>query len=46
MLRKKRIPVEEYFKTQTRFKGLSKSQINAIQKQVDEKWEEYGGGSK
>jgi pyruvate ferredoxin oxidoreductase beta subunit len=41
LLKRKRRPVEEYFKTQTRFKGLSKSQISKIQKQVDEKWEGY-----
>jgi pyruvate ferredoxin oxidoreductase beta subunit len=40
-LKKERVPVVEYFKTQSRFKGLSKSQISKIQKQVDEKWEEY-----
>jgi len=46
LLKKKRRPVSEYFKTQTRFKGLSKSQISAIQKQVDEKWEAYANRTK
>ena len=41
LLKKERLPVEEYFKTQSRFKGLSKSRISRIQKQVDEKWETY-----
>jgi pyruvate ferredoxin oxidoreductase beta subunit len=41
LLKKERMPVEEYFKTQSRFKGLSKSQISNIQKQVDKKWEAY-----
>lgn len=41
LLNKERRPVEEYFKTQSRFKGLSKSQISKIQKQVDGKWEAY-----
>ena len=46
LLKKKRRPVSDYFKTQTRFKGLSKSQIDAIQKQVDEKWESYASRTK
>jgi len=41
LLKKERPPVDEYFKTQSRFKALSKSQISRIQKQVDEKWEAY-----
>ncbi len=38
---KKRKPVEEYFKTQTRFRALSKEQISDIQEQTDSKWEGY-----
>ena len=45
-LKKKRLPVEKYLKTQSRFKGLSEAQIAEIQKQVDEKWEEYARVSK
>ena len=41
LLNKKRKPVSEYFETQSRFKALSDSQISTIQKQTDEKWEEY-----
>jgi pyruvate ferredoxin oxidoreductase beta subunit len=43
LLKKERPPVTAYFKTQSRFKGLSKSQISKIQKQVDEKWKAYAG---
>ena len=45
-LKKKRLPVEKYLKTQSRFKGLSEAHIADIQKQVDEKWEEYARRSK
>jgi pyruvate ferredoxin oxidoreductase beta subunit len=41
LLNKKRRPVEEYFKTQSRFKALSESLISEIQNRVDKKWEEY-----
>jgi len=46
LLTKKRLPVAEYFKTQTRFKGLSESKISEIQKQIDKKWEEYANREK
>jgi pyruvate ferredoxin oxidoreductase beta subunit len=45
LLNKKRLPVAEYFKTQSRFKGLKESQIDDIQKQIDEKWEGYANRS-
>lgn len=38
---KKRKPVSEYFKTQSRFKGISKERIQEIQQSIDEKWEKY-----
>ncbi len=41
LLNKKRKPVSEYFKIQSRFKALSDSQISKIQKQTDEKWERF-----
>ncbi|MBF0120052.1 MAG: pyruvate synthase subunit beta [Desulfobacterales bacterium] len=40
-LQKKLVPVNEYFKTQSRFRKLSESQISDIQKQVDEKRKRY-----
>ncbi len=41
LLGKKRKPVAEYFKTQSRFKALSAEKIEEIQKQIDAKWAEY-----
>lgn len=41
LLTKKRRPVSEYFRTQSRFKALSQSRIAEFQDQVDKKWEEY-----
>lgn len=38
---KKRLPVEEYFKTQFRFKSLSKDLVSEVQARIDEKWECY-----
>ncbi|HDQ04837.1 MAG TPA: pyruvate synthase subunit beta [Deltaproteobacteria bacterium] len=35
------VPVREYFRAQSRFQVLSDKQIEDIQKQIDEKWEEY-----
>ncbi len=35
-------PVEEYFKTQSRFKALSKEHIANVQKQINAKWKGYG----
>ncbi len=40
MTRKKLRPVTEYFKIQTRFKGLSESRISEIQRQVHENWKD------
>lgn len=37
LINKKRLLVTEYFKTQSRFKALSESQIKEVQQQVDEK---------
>lgn len=34
-------PVREYLETQVRFKALSDEQIDALQAQVDQKWEGY-----
>jgi len=33
--------VSEYFKTQSRFRALSKEQIEEVQTEVDSKWQEY-----
>jgi pyruvate ferredoxin oxidoreductase beta subunit len=41
MLGKKRPPVNDYFKTQSRFKALTDDQITLIQQEVDRKWEKY-----
>ncbi len=41
MIGKKRPPVADYFKTQARFKMLSDAHIEAVQQEVDEKWERY-----
>lgn len=41
MIGKKRKPVAEYFKTQSRFKALSDEKIEEIQKEIDLKWEGY-----
>ncbi|MBN2060536.1 MAG: pyruvate synthase subunit beta, partial [Deltaproteobacteria bacterium] len=41
LTRKKLRPVIEYFKMQRRFKALTEKTITQIQRQVDEKWEEY-----
>ncbi|MFW5936819.1 MAG: thiamine pyrophosphate-dependent enzyme [Desulfosalsimonas sp.] len=38
LLGKKRKPVDEYFATQTRFKGLDTDKTRAIQEEVDQKW--------
>jgi pyruvate ferredoxin oxidoreductase beta subunit len=38
---KKRKPVSDYFKTQSRFRALSKERIQEIQQSIDEKWEGY-----
>ena len=34
-------PVREYLETQVRFKALSDEQVDALQAQVDQKWEGY-----
>jgi pyruvate ferredoxin oxidoreductase beta subunit len=39
---KKRKPVKEYFKTQSRFKALSPERIETIQQEIDAKWAGYG----
>ena len=41
LLGKKRKPVREYFKTQTRFKALTDEKVETIQKEIDAKWEAY-----
>ncbi len=41
LLSKKRRPVSEYLETQTRFRNFSEKQTEAIQAEVDEKWEHY-----
>lgn len=38
---KERKPVSAYFKTQSRFRALTKAHIAEIQRQVDEKWAGY-----
>ncbi|MBN2061816.1 MAG: pyruvate synthase subunit beta [Deltaproteobacteria bacterium] len=38
---KKRSPVENYFKLQSRFRSISKSKISRIQEQINKKWEGY-----
>ena len=38
---KERLPVEEYFKTQSRFKSLDKDLITDVQTQIDAKWACY-----
>ncbi len=35
----KRKPVKEYYKTQGRFKGITKKEINELQKHIDLEWE-------
>lgn len=44
MLGKKRPPVHDYFRTQSRFKALTDAHIEGIQKEVDMKWEKYENG--
>lgn len=39
--KKKRKPVSEYFKTQTRFRTLSDAQIAEIQEEIDKQFELY-----
>lgn len=41
LLTKKRRPVSEYLETQTRFRNFSEKQTEAIQDEVDAKWEHY-----
>ena len=41
MIGKNRPPVADYFKTQARFKALSDAHIEAVQQEVDEKWDRY-----
>ena len=41
LLGKKRLPVSEYFNTQSRFKALSKEQIAGVQEETDAKWNGY-----
>ncbi len=41
MLGKKRLPVRDYFKTQTRFKTLTDDNIDEVQEEVDLKWKGY-----
>ena len=41
MEKRKLVPVKEYFRAQTRFRGLSDAQIASIQEQVDAKWSRY-----
>lgn len=41
MLGKKRLPVGDYFKTQSRFKALTDAHIEEIQQDVDRKWNAY-----
>ena len=41
LLGKKRKPVGDYFKTQSRFKALTEDKIAEIQAQIDAKWAEY-----
>jgi pyruvate ferredoxin oxidoreductase beta subunit len=43
LLGKKRKPVKEYFKTQSRFRALTDEKMAEIQKEIDAKWEEYQG---
>ncbi|MBD3229869.1 MAG: pyruvate synthase subunit beta [Candidatus Lokiarchaeota archaeon] len=39
--KKKRLPVKEYFRSQKRFDVLSDEQIQSIQKEIDNKFEDY-----
>ena len=39
--KRKLVPVSEYFRPQSRFRILTDKQIADIQKEIDEKWEEY-----
>lgn len=41
MLGKKRLPVMDYFKTQSRFRGMNEDQVAQIQNEVDAKWARY-----
>lgn len=41
LIGKKRVPVNEYFNTQTRFKAFSDDHISTIQKEIDAKWDGY-----
>ena len=41
LLTKQRRPVSEYLEAQTRFRGYSPAQIEALQQQVDKKWAAY-----
>ena len=41
LLTKPRLPVVDYFKTQTRFKSLSEEMVVKLQGDVDKKWAEY-----
>ncbi len=42
-LRKKRIPVREFFRTQARFKALGEDRIEELQALIDQKWRGYQG---
>jgi len=41
--RPKNLPVEEYLLAQVRFKHLTKKDLERIQKEVDDTWDELGG---
>ena len=41
LLAKQRRPVSDYLEAQTRFRGYSRAQVEAVQQEVDEKWERY-----
>ncbi|PIP38036.1 MAG: 2-ketoisovalerate ferredoxin oxidoreductase [Desulfobacterales bacterium CG23_combo_of_CG06-09_8_20_14_all_51_8] len=41
LMGKRRKPVSQYFKTQSRFRALSDEKIEAIQKEIDAKWAGY-----
>lgn len=38
---KKRVPVKEYLKLQTRFRHLKDEQLKIIRKNIDRRWEKY-----
>jgi pyruvate ferredoxin oxidoreductase beta subunit len=41
LIGKKRLPVTEYFDTQSRFRAMSRDRIDDVQKEIDTKWNGY-----